>query len=126
MSLDTNKHMGLLGTQPAIVSALGSATNITILAPNNDALGKLLNSSAGMALASMPDVVTAVLQYHVLNGTYPASAFSATPAFAPTLLTNTSYTNVTGGQMIEAYANGSSVYIVSGNLAKSTVTKAVR
>jgi uncharacterized surface protein with fasciclin (FAS1) repeats len=118
--------IGLLGTQPVLVSALGSASNITILAPNNAALAKFLNSSTGMAAATMPDVVTALLTYHVLNGTYPASAFKPTPQFLPSLLTNMSYTNVTGGQRVEGYTNGSSVVLVSGGLATSMVTVAVR
>jgi uncharacterized surface protein with fasciclin (FAS1) repeats len=117
--------ISLLGTQPALVSALGSASNITILAPNNAALATFLNSSTGTAAATMPDLVTALLTYHVLNGTYPASAFTSTPQFIPSLLTNTSYTNVTGGQRVEAYTNGSSVDIVSGGLATSIVVTPV-
>ncbi|KAK4987995.1 hypothetical protein LTR50_004214 [Elasticomyces elasticus] len=113
----------LLGSQPAIVAALSSASNITILAPSNAAFAKAMNSTAGMAAAAaaMPDVIAALLQYHVINGTYPASAFTRTPAFVPTLLQNSSYTNVTGGQRVEGYVNGSSVVIVSGALAKSMV-----
>ncbi len=117
--------IGLLGTQPALVSTLGTLSNITILAPNNAALAKFLNSSSAMAAASMPDVVAALLTYHVLNGTYPASAFTAKPQFLPSLLTNMSYTNVTGGQRVEGYTNGSSVDIISGGLAKSMVVTAV-
>jgi uncharacterized surface protein with fasciclin (FAS1) repeats len=117
--------ISLLGAQPALISTLASLPNITILAPNNAALGAFLNSSTGMTAATMPDLVTALLTYHVLNGTYPASAFASTPEFAPTLLTNTSYTNVTGGQRVEGYVNGSSIDIISGGLAKSTVVTAV-
>jgi uncharacterized surface protein with fasciclin (FAS1) repeats len=116
----------ILATQPALVSALGSASNITILAPNNAALGKFLNSTAGMMAATMPDAVAALLSYHVLNGTYPASAFTTTPQFIPSLLTNASYTNVTGGQRVDAFVNGSSVDIVSGALSTSMVVTAVR
>jgi len=116
--------IGLLGSQPALVSTLGTLSNITILAPNNAALAKFLNSSPAAA-ASMPDAVTALLTYHVLNGTYPAAAFTSTPQFLPSLLTKTSYTNVTGGQRVEGYTNGTSVNIVSGGLATSMVVTAV-
>ncbi|KAH8748595.1 FAS1 domain-containing protein [Hyaloscypha finlandica] len=115
---------GLLATNPSLVSALGSASNITILAPNNEALATFLNSSTGGAAATNPGLVTALLTYHVLNGSYPASAFTNTSQFLPTLLTNTTYANVTGGQRVEARLNGSSVEIFSGLLAKSTVVTA--
>jgi uncharacterized surface protein with fasciclin (FAS1) repeats len=108
------------------VSALGSASNITILAPNNEALATFLNSSTGEAAATNPALVTALLTYHVLNGSYPASAFTNTSQFLPTLLTNTTYANVTGGQRVEARLNGSNVEVFSGLLAKSTVVTAVR
>jgi uncharacterized surface protein with fasciclin (FAS1) repeats len=75
--------VSLLGTQPPLVSALGSASNITILAPNNAALVKFLNSSTGTNAATMPDLVTALLAYHVLNGAYPASSFTSLPQIHP-------------------------------------------
>jgi uncharacterized surface protein with fasciclin (FAS1) repeats len=118
-------NQALLGANPALVSALSNATNITILAPNNAAIQAFLNSSTGVSAASDPSLVTAVLTYHVLNGTYPASAFTTTPQFIPTLLTNTTYSNVTGGQRVEALLNGSSVEIFSGLLQKSTVVTPV-
>lgn len=66
------------------------------------------------------------MTYHVLNGSYAASAFKTTPQFLPSLLTNTTYANVTGGQRVEGLLNGSSVEIFSGLLSKSTVVTAVR
>ena len=69
--------------------------------------------------------IEAILSYHVLAGTYPASDITSTPAFIPTLLNNTAYSNVTGGQVVEAVAQGTSVEFYSGLLANSTVTTAV-
>jgi uncharacterized surface protein with fasciclin (FAS1) repeats len=114
----------LLGGFPDLVSALAAATNITILAPSNDAIATLLNSDEGKALAGDTGLVKAVLQYHVLSGVYPASAIKSTPAFVPSLLTNTSFTNVTGGQRVEAILSGSNVEFVSGLLRNSSVVKA--
>jgi uncharacterized surface protein with fasciclin (FAS1) repeats len=114
----------LLATQPGIVSALSNATDITILAPSNQALAAFLNSSAGAEAATNPSEVANLLTYHVLTGTYPASAFTNTSQFIPTLLTNTSYANVTGGQRVEARLNGNSVEIITGLLSVSTVTTA--
>jgi len=114
----------LLATNPTLVSALGNMSNITILAPNNDALSAFLNSTAGMAAATDPGAVTALLTYHVLNGTYNSSSFTNSSQFLPTMLTNATYANVTGGQRVEARLNGSSVDIFSGLLQQSTVVTA--
>ncbi|KAG0647188.1 Fasciclin arabinogalactan [Hyphodiscus hymeniophilus] len=114
----------LLSTQPGLVSALAGASNITILAPSNEAFGSFLNSSAGKSDAALPDLVAALLTYHVLNGSYPASAFTNASMFIPTLLTNTSYANVTGGQRVEAMATNNTVVFTSGLLSTSMVTTA--
>lgn len=116
--------IGLLSTQSAIVSTLSALNNITILAPSNAALSAFLNSTAGAAAAANPGAVANLLTYHVLNGSYPASAFTNSSQFIPTLLTNSSYANVTGGQRVEARLNGSTVDIYSGLLSRSTVTTA--
>ena len=111
---------------PSLLSSLSMATNITILAPSNDAFAAFLNSSAGMAIGlNDTTAIEAILSYHVLNGTYPASSIMSTPAFIPTMLNNPAYSNVTGGQVVEAVAQGTSVEFYSGLLANSTVTTAV-
>jgi uncharacterized surface protein with fasciclin (FAS1) repeats len=115
---------GLLSAQPALVSTLTGLTNITILAPHNSAFSTFLNTTAGKTASMDPSAVASLLTYHVLNGSYPASAFTSTPLFIPSLLTNASYANVTGGQVVEAIASGSSVTFTSGLLSKSTVTTA--
>jgi hypothetical protein len=74
----------------------------------------------------MPGAVTALLTYHVLNGTYPASVFTNTSMFIPTALMNASYANVTGGQVVEAKAMNNSVVFTSGLLSTSMVTTPVR
>jgi uncharacterized surface protein with fasciclin (FAS1) repeats len=69
-------------------------------------------------------MVTALLQYHVLNGSVPSSALTTTAQFIPTLLTNTSFSNVTGGQVVMGVLSGKSVEVFSGLKEKSTVTTA--
>merc|ERR1712093_920478 len=114
----------LISADPALLEALGGASNITILAPSNDALATFLNSTAGAAAATDPAAVAALLTYHVLNGTYPASAFTNTSQFIPTLLSNSSYSNVTGGQVAEARLRGETVSVFTGLLSPSNVTVA--
>ena len=110
---------------PSLVSALGNATNITILAPNNAAFTALFATPAGQQAQSDPGLLQAVLEYHVINGSYPASSIPSTGAFVPTLLTNTSYTNVTGGQVVEGMSSNGNVTFFSGGKATSNVTQAV-
>ena len=111
---------------PSLVQQLSGAKNITLLAPSNDAFQNLLASPAGAAISvNNTGLIQALLTYHVLTGTYPASSFGSTPAFIPTLLSNQTYANVTGGQRVEGQKAGSSVNITSGLKSISTVTKAV-
>ena len=93
---------------PSFVSQLESLSNITLLAPDNQAFNALLGNNN--ALASNTGLIQALFSYHVLNGSY--ANFSSSPAFIPTALMNTTYANVTGGQVVEAVgtSNGSTFY----------------
>ncbi|KAI9842228.1 MAG: hypothetical protein M1837_007373 [Sclerophora amabilis] len=108
---------------PDLLDSLSSAENITILAPSNDAFATLLEGPMGESImANDTDLIQAVLTYHVLNGTYASSAIMEEAAFIPTLLNDPMYSNVTGGQRVEAMLVGEDVYIFSGLGANSTVT----
>lgn len=106
-----------------LVQALSSAQNITILAPSNEAFASVGNETLA-ALTANEGLLTALLQYHVLNGSVLSSAITNQSQFVPTLLTNELFTNVTGGQVVEAVANDGNVTFFSGLLANSTVTEA--
>ncbi|KAJ4382077.1 hypothetical protein N0V86_002405 [Didymella sp. IMI 355093] len=106
-----------------LVQGLSSAQNITILAPSNEAFAAIGNETV-QALASNTGLLTALLQYHVLNGTYLSSAITNQSAFVPTLLTNELFTNVTGGQVVEAVTTGDNVTFFSGLLSNSSVSTA--
>ena len=112
--------------QPKLTNALSGLSSITLLAPSNDAFTKVLATSAGKAAVANPGLLQALLQYHVLNGTFASTAFTTTNQFIPTLLTNATYSNVTGGQVVEGVLSGKSVEVFSGLKEKSTVTTAVR
>jgi uncharacterized surface protein with fasciclin (FAS1) repeats len=115
----------LKGVIPAgVLQSLNGLSNITILAPSNDAFAKIDNQTLS-GLATNEGLLTAVLQYHVLNGTYPASAITNSSVFVPTALTNKLFTNVTEGQVVEAKINDGNVTFYSGLLSNSTVTTAV-
>lgn len=122
---DLSQLAGVLGLVPELVQALSSANNITILAPSNAAFDAIGNETL-TALASDQDMIAAILQYHVLNGTIRSDQITNTSAFVPTLLTNPQYTNVTGGQVVQAVERDGNVTFFSGLLANSTVSQAVR
>ncbi|KZM22933.1 uncharacterized protein EKO05_0004915 [Ascochyta rabiei] len=106
-----------------LVQSLSSAQNVTLLAPSNEAFANVGNATLG-ALTSNEGLLTALLQYHVLNGTILSSAITNQSQFVPTLLNNPLFTNVTGGQVVEAVASGGNVTFFSGSLSNSSVTQA--
>ena len=111
---------------PAALQQLVSQSNITILAPSNAAFNKFLNSSSGSLVKNNNTAaIEAFLNYNVINGTHYASAINGTPTFLPTTLNNPAFTNVTGGQVVEAVTFGQNVTIFSGLLQNSTVSQAV-
>lgn len=121
---DLSNLTSILSTNPALLQALSGAQNITILAPSNEAFAELTNSSGADALTDAA-LVSALLQYHVLNGSYTADQITNSSVFVPTLLTNGSYSNVTGGQVVQAVKIGNDTVFYSGLLQNSTVTTAV-
>lgn len=117
--------LDLVSNQKGLVDTLAGASDITILAPTNDAIATFLKTTRGAAIAANPDALRETLKYHVLQGVYPASAFSSTPVFVPTLAQSSTFSNVTGGQVVEGVLKGSTVEIISGELQVSKVIKAV-
>ncbi|KAF7531007.1 hypothetical protein G7054_g9318 [Neopestalotiopsis clavispora] len=104
-----------------LAQQLDQLSNVTILAPNNDALSALLNNSDAAATLSDSGAVDALLSYHVLRGTYYADSFTNTSMFIPTLLVNETYANITGGQRVEARVSDSNVTFFSGLKQNATV-----
>lgn len=119
--------LSLAGKYPDLVTNLESLKDVTILAPTNNAFAEWSSTEAGKVISSSDAAVQALLTYHVLGAKVPASAFTTTPAFVPTLLNNNpAYTNVTGGQVVEGKLNGTTIEITSGALQVSKVVKGVR
>jgi len=76
----------------------------------------------------MPDVFAdnsntrALVEYHILKDTHPTATFSNTSQLVPTLLTNTSYTNVTGGQRVELLEQDGQPIFLSAVQAESKIS----
>ena len=58
-----------------LTDVLEQAGPLTVFAPNNDAFSQL-NQSDLTALLSNPQQLTSILQYHVVEGSYPSSELS--------------------------------------------------
>ncbi|KAF1988650.1 Fasciclin-domain-containing protein [Aulographum hederae CBS 113979] len=127
---DTTQLATLLGQYPGLLNQINNQPNLTILAPSNQALTIFLDTPFGASLAtSDPGIFVAVLQYHILQGTYPGSALGEASIFLPTILGNESYTNVTPVQVVQAVsqdddAEEADVRFISGLGQSSTVVRA--
>lgn len=99
---------------------------VTILAPNNDAVNAAINNTDYSSPYISPGDIQALLSYHVLNGTYYASDISNTSQFISTLLTNTSFTNVTGGQRVECVSDNKNLTFISALRQNVTAVRTVR
>lgn len=106
-----------------LLTTLAGLQNITILAPNDEALAAFTEANA--SAANDTDLLTAVLQYHVVNGTVTSDQIQETPTFVSTLLTNETFTSLPGGQVVGAVSQNGSAYILSGLNNNSTVVTAV-
>jgi len=104
-----------------LLNSVSQMTNVTLLAPSNNALARL--NTSGIAIT--PELVTALISYHTLNGTILSTALSnETSTFAPTHLTNPAFSNVTGGQVVEAILANNTAYFYSGLKNNVSVTSA--
>ena len=117
----------LLTSYGDIYANLSFQSQVTILAPNNDAFNKIPYSSLGPAFeANQSQIVRSVLQYHILPGLHPSTSYNGTFSFDKTWLENTSYTNVTGGQAVGGVQQSGPVNIfTSGMGSRSTLVQPV-
>ncbi|RKF61050.1 Fasciclin-like arabinogalactan protein [Erysiphe neolycopersici] len=111
---------------PRVLLKLPSYSGVTILAPNNEAFKKIPYTVLDEAFKNEDqDIVTSVLEYHILQGTKDAASLvPGSPIFLPTLLTSTKWTNVSGGQRVQSVKQaGNAVIFVSGKGERSTLTQ---
>lgn len=113
----------------AVLGTLANSTNITIFAPNNDAIEKLRSSPGFDIISQTPGAIEAILQYHVVNASLSSANFSSSPLFVETLQTNETWKLVSGGQRIGLVLNGegdaATPQVLSGFGTTVNVTQAV-
>ncbi|KAH7322574.1 FAS1 domain-containing protein [Stachybotrys elegans] len=116
---------GLIQGSSETQRMLNSLSNVTFLAPSNDAVANLIGTgNASSTVLANPGLFEAILLYHILNGTYYASNITNITTFIPTHLTNQSFTNVTGGQVVGAVSNSGNVSFLSALRSESNVERA--
>lgn len=110
-----------------IYANLSFQDQVTILAPNNGAFAKIPYSTLGPAFENnQSDIVRSVLQYHIIPGLHRADSYNSSFSFTPSWLSNSSYTNVTGGQVVGGVMQAGDVNIfTSGMGSRSTLLQAV-
>ncbi|KAI1868861.1 hypothetical protein JX265_006840 [Neoarthrinium moseri] len=130
---DLSTLLELVGLVDGLAEKLASASNITIVAPTNEAFAKVpRDTPEGEAIELRNDTIAigALLANHVFKGVYPASAITNVPTFAQTLLDisyineRQPFSNFTGGAYNGLVKNGDDVCVLSGELTVSTVTQA--
>ncbi|KAF4556490.1 Fasciclin domain-containing protein 6 [Elsinoe fawcettii] len=121
----TSSLASLVQSIPGLLDTLSGLQGITILAPNNEALARF-TAENGAAAQANPDLIPAVLNYHVLNGTIRAAQIlNATgPLFPRTSLSDDDFEDVDGAQYLEAQALNGGVTFFSGLERNSTVVTA--
>lgn len=111
----------------SVYANLSFAHDMTILVPNNGAFEKIPYSTLGPAFKNnQSDLVRSVLEYHLLPRRHPVNSFNTTFQFDATWLTNSSFTNVTGGQRVGVVEQAGDVTVLTSGLgSRSTVVKNV-
>ena len=132
---DLSTLLELVGLVDGLADTLSAASNITIVAPTNQAFANVPRDiPEGVAIEYRNDSISvgALLANHVFKGVYPSNVITDIPTFAQTLLDdsyitpNQPFSNFTGGAYNGLVKNGNDVCILSGEQTISTVTEAVR
>ena len=114
-----------ISANPAVsASQLSNEGEITLLVPRNDAFAKIPYSGLRNAFQTNDtDALRAILEYHILNGAHPTDSFTSSFAFLPTRLDNSTYSNVTSGQVVGAVQQSPNINIFTSGLgSRSTLT----
>jgi hypothetical protein len=102
---------------------LSNADDFTFLAASNDAIATFVKHNPNTLTQ---DVLLATLQYSLLQGVFPSLSFSNTSQFVSSNLISGTFTNVTGGQVVElGLGNSGDPQVISGNKTISPSISAV-
>lgn len=115
--LDDGVHTGL----SHISGPANLANSPSVLVPTDAAI----EAAQSLMPAAFNDSnsIRALLQYHILLDTHPAQSFSNSSNLVPTLLQDTSYANVTGGQRVELSLKDGQPTFLSAIKAESKIVR---
>lgn len=130
LSSNTNlsEFNSLLKAFPNVLTNLSTHQGVTIFAPSNAAFAELNYTVLAPAFTSYNlDFQRALIYYHAVNGIHPSGSFSGGRfSFLPTLLTNSSYTNITGGAVLSIVEQAGNLFVaVSGLGVRTTLNEVV-
>ncbi|KIW32679.1 uncharacterized protein PV07_04208 [Cladophialophora immunda] len=105
---------------PDLTVWLQGLSDVTFLAPNNDAFAALADSSTIPSIPLDATDAEALMSYHVLNGTYYGFG-SDEYSLVTTALSASQYANVSGGQIVAAKGSpwSEAITFTSGKLQTS-------
>ena len=100
---------------------------VTLLAPSNAAFAKIPYQTLHTAFENnRSDIIRSVLEYHIVPGIHKADSYNGSFTFTPTWLSDSNYTNVTGGQVIGGVQQAGNVNVFTSGLgSRSTLAEAV-
>ena len=107
----------LLSSTPQLYTQVKQG-GVALLAPTNDAFAAIGLTNASTVNAAELD---ALLRYHVLRSVHASASFSGTAEFFPTLLSNSKYTNNTGGQVVKGMGVDGASTVVSALWKQSKI-----
>lgn len=113
---------------PQLQTIFNDQKNVTILAPNDAAFNSLVSPQYTGPLDALPSarLINAILEYHLLKGTYSSANVSNSPVFIPSYLGDHGYENVSSGQVVEAYSENDKMYFYSGLATRSEALRKVK
>lgn len=101
---------------------LTSRVSCLVLAPNDEAFDKFLSSTTAANNFTSQEAIGALLSYHILKGVHSYAEFTNETQFITTLLSDATYSNVTGGQVVELTRSKGNAVV---NFSVNTVSKLV-
>ncbi|KAF9875194.1 fasciclin domain-containing protein [Colletotrichum karsti] len=99
---DLSTYYNLIKKYPEVLFKLPNYEGVTIVAPSNEAFKNIPGTQLnGIWNDSDASIAVPILEYHILQGTVSTSALTSGPTvLRSSLLQNTAWTNVTGGQNV--------------------------
>jgi flagella basal body P-ring formation protein FlgA len=115
---DLSLFFSYVNASPSLKLQFAAADNFTLLAPTNEAVLSFLDTSPS------PSLIDATASYHLLQGAHSSASVNASGTVFVSNLNDTAFVNITQGQSVKAFNNGT-FFVESWLKAKTNVVSAV-